>query len=996
MFSRFVRFLTSLAIVGCAYLAYRLVLVPFIEPAAQPRAAVAETDSAAVAAAGANPLEAIFPPGSWELDQPKLLETDRGMLLLKELRELDQYRLELKPCTLVLFSGGGADRVGARPVILQAGEGAVLTFDEPVNLARGQIGRLARGTLPGPVTIRSPESRPGAADQLEVTTHHVQIARDRIEAPQPIRFRYGNSYGSGRDLIIYLTLPEPTTASGENPGGKQQIPQIASAELVHVDRIRLQLENPKEFDSAAAARKPPSAPPVELEITCQGPFKFDFERRLATFQDQVDVVRVPTSGQVDQLSCQRLAVYFTSARAKSSGAASNESSNSPSPGSLAEQKVHSLAPDLRGLKVERIRAQGTPAVLRAPSYAATLRAELFEYNFLTRQVKIEDRQKLMLRYQDYDIEARDLEYQFAAEGRLGQLRATGPGHAYGALADREGRSFEVVWQDRVILQPHRGDHALSMLGGGLVRLHGEGEFAARDLHLWISESLDPQAPPGKPRYRHLPLRMLAEGDVRVDSWQLAGSTQRAEIWVRHEAAAKAADAAAGAPLARRDPASGKERPGQKFEVTAGHLQTQLVRRGEETVVEHLILGEQVRLREIRTQKAGDVPLAVVGDVVQVEHANTDTARVAVQGKPAEVSARGLTVRGDNIQLHRGDNRIWITSPGRMTFPALARQTPAGSGPAPPSSSLPPLSVDWQGRMDFDGRTARFQRDVQLRGSGQSSQGEVFDLLVMGHELSVTLNQAVDLGRDKPPQNLDLQELAFVGGVFLQNTGQRQGSQTSFDQLQVRDLTIEHSTGRLHAYGPGWGSSVRYDTGLAESGLSPAADEAEAEPQLAYIRVDYDDEITGNITARELTFRGRVRTLYGPVDRWEETLDPDPADGLGRGQYLLSSDQLSVTDAATRMAGREAGIELTALGNATIEGDAFAARAWRVAYAKTKELVILEGDGRTEAELWRKGSTVPDAAAQQIRFWTTNQSFQVDGGRFLNLGGLGTPLTPPKR
>lgn len=995
MFSRFVRFLTSLAMVGGAYLAYRLVLVPFIEPAARPRAAIAETDSSATDVAGANPLATIFPPGSWELDQPKLLETDRGLLLLKELRELDQYRLELKPCTLVLFSGGGEDRAGARPVILQSGEGAVLTFDEPVNLARGQIGRLARGTLPGPVTIRSPESRPGAADQLEVATHHVQITRDRIEAPQPIRFRYGNSYGSGRDLIIYLTLPEPTTASGENSGAKQQIPKIAAAELVHVDRIRLQLDNPKELDSAGTAAPRSAAPPVELEITCQGPFKLDFERQLAVFQDQVDVVRVPTSGQVDQLSCQRLAIYFANPRGESSAASASDSP----PASAAATTAASLAPDLRGWKVERIQAQGAPAVLRAPSYAATLRAELFEYNFLTREVKIEDRQKLMLRYQGYDIEARELEYQFAAAGRLGRLRALGPGHAYGALAEREGRSFEAIWQDRVILQPHQGDHALSMLGGGILRLHGEGEFAARDLHLWISESPDPQSPPGKPRYRHLPLRMLAEGDVRLDSWQLAGNTQRAEIWVRHEAAGKPAEPAAAARPPLQDLTDRQQRPGQKFDVTAQQLQTQLVRRGEETLVEHLILGGQVQLREIRTQKAGDVPLAVVGDLVQVERANLDTAHVAVQGQPAEVAARGLTVQGENIQLNRGDNRIWITSPGRMTFPALARQAAAEPTTASPPAALPPLSVAWQGRMDFDGRTARFQRDVQLRGTEQSSQGELFELLVMGHELNVTLNQAVDLSQDKPPQNLNLQELAFAGGVFLQNTGQRQGSQTSFDQLQVRDLSIEHSTGRLHAYGPGWGSSVRYDSGLAESGLPRAgapAEAAEAEPRLAYIRVDYEDEITGNIASRELTFRGRVRTLYGPVETWEETLDPDPADGLGHGQYLLSSDQLSVTDAASRMASREAGIELTALGNATIEGDAFTARAWRVAYAKTKDLVILEGDGRTEAELWRRGSTTPDAAAQQIRFWTTTQSVQVDGGRFLNLGGLGTTLTLPKR
>jgi hypothetical protein len=50
----------------------------------------------------------------------------------------------------------------------------------------------------------------------------------------------------------------------------------------------------------------------------------------------------------------------------------------------------------------------------------------------------------------------------------------------------------------------------------------------------------------------------------------------------------------------------------------------------------------------------------------------------------------------------------------------------------------------------------------------------------------------------------------------------------------------------------------------------------------------------------------------------------------------------------------------------------------------------------DAELWRKGSTTPDFAAQQIRFRTTNQSIQVDGGRYLNVGGIDMPLALPKR
>ena len=44
--------------------------------------------------------------------------------------------------------------------------------------------------------------------------------------------------------------------------------------------------------------------------------------------------------------------------------------------------------------------------------------------------------------------------------------------------------------------------------------------------------------------------------------------------------------------------------------------------------------------------------------------------------------------------------------------------------------------------------------------------------------------------------------------------------------------------------------------------------------------------------REIEFRGRVQTLYGPVTTWSDSLDPDPLDGPTDGQFLLTSDVLT--------------------------------------------------------------------------------------------------------
>jgi hypothetical protein len=133
----------------------------------------------------------------------------------------------------------------------------------------------------------------------------------------------------------------------------------------------------------------------------------------------------------------------------------------------------------------------------------------------------------------------------------------------------------------------------------------------------------------------------------------------------------------------------------------------------------------------------------------------------------------------------------------------------------------------------------------------------------------------------------------------------------------------------------------------------------------------------------------VKTIYGPVTNWERTLAMDPPEGLGEGQFLMTSDRLALASVAPAAGEGDSEVELVASGNATIEGSAFVARGARVSYAQAKRMMILEGDGRTDAELWIQGSTTPDATAQQIRFWTDTYRFQIHGARFLDLSQLGT-------
>ncbi|MBC8876841.1 MAG: hypothetical protein H8E44_46025 [Planctomycetes bacterium] len=968
MFTRLLQIVTSFAAVLGAYLAYSFAAVPFIEPSVKERDDSAIKRDDPPVQPGDDPMARWFPKGSWELDDPTVLETEKGMLLIRDYKQLPDGNLELEPCTVVMqASNDNAEERNSDTgcVLLQAPK-AVLDFDGPTNLAQGQFGRLLGGTLVGDVTVRSAEIRPDADDFLFLRTKDVQVTKDGIVAPHQVDFRYGRNFGSGRDLIVKM---DP-----DGDGKETQFGRPKTLELVHVDKIHVRLDAPNELGRAGRKKKPgESQATIDVEVTCDGPFSYDFEQRVARFEGHVEVRSLNPDGPSDQLSCNLLLIYFFDRNEKAKEQLGSDGAKPT---------------DISTLAVERIVAEGSPAMLRAPSYAASATGDRLEFDFRNKRVRFEDHENVMLRYEQNEVVTPAFEYRFGEDDRLGQLQAAGPGVIRGVLPDDPSKTFEAVWQERLILQPDDGDHALSLISGATVRYHGVGEVSANDLHVWLRETPRPSPKGEKTRSYYRPVSMLADGNVRIDSWQLSGGVQKAEVWVRYEdrVASGTTDGTRGDGLQGIfDASQNADRLAQKFDVQAQWLQLQLLRRGRDTDVEHLIINGNVQLREIRTKKPGDVPLQIVGETVQMDYANTPHAHVRVQGTRAEVSARGLAITGDDIQLDRGKNRLWIPGPGKMTLPPR-RAGRSGTGSSRLSGSMAsPMTVTWKGQMDFDGLVAKFDRDVQVSGLQQTRDGETLDLLVMGHDLDVTMTRRVDFAKETQPDDLDVQQLAFHGNVSLQNHGSRLGARTSYDRMVVRDLSIDARSGDLHASGPGWGSSVRYESSLTGSGIRQLNALADSDDNdLVYVRVDFDDEIVGNIESHDMECRGRVRSVYGPVTAWDQTLDPEPRDGPKKGQLLLTSERLTVAKMGTRADNAEGAIELVADENATIEGNGFTARGWRIKYAKAKDLLILEGDGRSDAELWRTGSTAPAAAAQQILYWTNTNAVQVDGGRELNL------------
>jgi hypothetical protein len=120
------------------------------------------------------------------------------------------------------------------------------------------------------------------------------------------------------------------------------------------------------------------------------------------------------------------------------------------------------------------------------------------------------------------------------------------------------------------------------------------------------------------------------------------------------------------------------------------------------------------------------------------------------------------------------------------------------------------------------------------------------------------------------------------------------------------------------------------------------------------------------------------------------LDPDEPDSLGPQAVLVRCEQLAVRE-TTASTGKRKAIELEASGNILAESEVFTARGLRMTYAEAKDLLVLEGDGRTDAELFRQfqpGAERSRVAARKILYWPKTNKLWIDGARALELSGFG--------
>jgi hypothetical protein len=558
-----------------------------------------------------------FASGSWELDNPTKIEGDRSKLLFKTYENVDSNHVRLEPCAIVFFPNGEAPEATSQRVIVLEAPKAILQFEGAADVQKMKFGQLQGGNLGGPIAIHGTPSRPGANDEIYADTPgDLQLSPEFLSTDAPVNFRYGPNEGHGRQLRIHL-LPS------DRPQGKRggaNIGGIQSLELLHDVEMRLvpgtsgmmpldarpqrsaprpaavaaPVANPRmgprpipndeapsgpsALGAAAGTQQVNSQPQPPVDIRCQGPFNFDVSRSIATFEDQVDVVRTFSGAVTDRMTSDALSVYFAPKPLPTAATDAGVASAKPSAADASNPAAASKRTS--NLEPRRIEARGNPVILRAESNGVYARAAHIDYDIVTGRVALDDEREVILQQFANEIHCRSLEYTPSEPGRLGRLEAIGLGWLRAiprqTSATPNVRSnaqqqpllspsapmgvtqlglpvvsshrppqpvaqfFEAHWTQKLTMRPEGGEHVVSLLGGARAGMTGEGELAADQIYLWLKEvpvtdkPSSEQAPAGAPsatlRWQVVADKLLARPNVRVDSPQLSGSTALLEAW----------------------------------------------------------------------------------------------------------------------------------------------------------------------------------------------------------------------------------------------------------------------------------------------------------------------------------------------------------------------------------------------------------------------------------------------------------------------------------
>jgi hypothetical protein len=481
----------------------------------------------------------------------------------------------------------------------------------------------------------------------------------------------------------------------------------------------------------------------------------------------------------------------------------------------------------------------------------------------------------------------------------------------------------------------------------------------------------------------VPERMLAIGQVDIQSAELRGKVNQLAIDVAYLPADGAVNA--GAAGSNSSLLTGGAGGGRAYNINGETLAVEVAVRGGRTAVRSLDVRGDLQFQETSLHAGTTQPMIVRGNELIVRKADTPAAEISLKGQPATITAQGMSIQAVELRLNRGTSGALINAPGQLQLPVT--RDLAGNLLAQPET----LDITWQGGMNLENTAITFQGNVEARITG----GEL-----RTNRLVAVLSQPIQFDGSTQRDQTQLAQIECWEGVAAQFVQRDQMGVTSVNKINLKSILANQITGKIDGVGPGRLESVHLSTSTKSlipqqnQDVVPGANFAQVNAvqpsqNLRYLRIDFNRGVEGNLLQGRVGVVGKVHAVYGPVDAWEQTLALIPQGTPAPQNIYIESEKLEVAkspNARLNPQTRLAAVELTAETNVVIEGSAgkegtFTARAHRAKYDQEKSRFMLEGDGVRPAELSREkfpGGPLDTQSFNSLIYFPETDEWQATG------------------
>lgn len=959
----------TLAVIACLFSAYRLFLLPILEPPVQ-RGPLEHSPSQESAAS--NRFKDFFPAGSWELNPDNIvIETEELTLIFQDYENDKGEIIRGKPCSILFYPQLASRRSSPstnwesppNPVIVSIPEGVEIRMDAP--MTSQSFGRPVWGKMHGRVTVQWKGEKETAEDDLFIGTRDVIYENGVIQSDQIVEFRYGKHFGRGNDFLIRLDFQSQEEKTPDFTG-------IRSFELRHLSFLRLILEKdlfPGLSQEMNALFHADGTLPVEL--TCQGSLFFDVPNEKVLFQEEVLIQCRYATGLQDSLTCDTLLLNFA---ASSVEGVENTPSPSPSPSTPPENQT--------SLALQEVVASGREVLLTSNQFFIQARGTSLEIDVRHPSLRLEDTRETTLRHQNMEFHGNSLEYRFSEKsGELGSVVVSSPGWMqYRLESDKPERSdiLRASWRTELRSYPDENEeYAILLTGHATVDSQRFGKLSADSLSIWLKKVESPREavsqPPSQDLFgNYVPARLLASENVTFQfQWQknrLSGNLTSIELWF--QSVAQLPTVVSPAPDTSTVPENGLSPVSptvssaaseeHQFQLQANTLRGNLLLAPDGIYLSEMVLAEGVQLSEEINYQTSDSPIFISANQLRFSDVTPQTLQGQIIGEPAILRGRGLELSGSAINVNCAANRAWMDCPGEIRF-FLRRKT------SPEKLDIPEtMVVVWEGNLAFDGQRLDIRKNVRVRHPLHALDAQ---------QIQATLREKITFSN--PPQmklpqdSLQIVDMTALGNILTESLVLKEGKNIANVKFGAHQACFNPTTGDLAVAGRGWMQSTFLNT---QSSPLPGKKEEhpiESEaPTLFHLNISFTGGASGNTEQQEIRLHEGIQAVGDEVADWGMTISPniDPI-YLGERGFLLHAEEMQINkDPMQRDDEREA-LEFLAEKNVRIEMRNLTARANRLSYSTAKDLIILLG-GRNRVQVnYQKniGSPRRNLEAQRIEY-----------------------------